>query len=93
MPKGKTYYKLTTNTAAPNARTITKFDDDLNVISSYHMTWFQGNNGEYYDCACPASTFLCRHKRIMADITARNGLDSDKFWCFETSEMLSADQI
>ncbi len=89
----KTYYKLTTNSAAPHARTITKFDSDLNVISSYFMTFFQGSNRSYYDCSCPASKFDCRHKTIMADIEARKGLDSELFFCYESKEMLPAEKI
>lgn len=93
MAKGRTFYKLKTNNAAPNARTITKFDEDLNVLSSYHMTYFDSSQGGYYDCACPASAFNCRHKGIMAEINARGLLDSDKFFCFETKEVLEATQI
>ena len=93
MAKGKTYYKLKTNNDAPKARTITKFDSDLDVISSYFMTYIQGSDRGYYDCSCPASKFDCRHKGIMAEIEARGALDSDKFFCFETKELVTAEQI
>lgn len=89
----KTYYQLKTNGAAPNARTITKFDSDLEVVSSYYMTYFEGNGRSYYDCACPASKFDCRHKTIRAEIEARGGLDSPKFFCFEDKMMYRADQV
>lgn len=94
--KGFTFYKLhTKGEVVPNHYnyTITKFDQDLNVESSYNMTYIPSNNGGYYDCNCPAAKFDCRHKSIQRTILQAGKQDSDKFYCFETGTFKMAEEI
>lgn len=92
--KSKTFYKVrSADNVAPKARIITKFNSDLDVLSSYHMTWFEGSNKGYYDCACPATKFDCRHKTILAKIEASKKVDSEEFYCFETNEFLRPEEV
>lgn len=76
----------------PNYR-ISKFDSDLNVISSYQMTYIPSNNGGYYDCNCPASKFDCRHKAIQRAIIQAGMVDSNKFYCFDAGTFKVAEEI
>lgn len=89
-----TFYKLRTS-GEPGAknRIITKFNQDLDVESSYHMNWIESNGGGYYDCQCPASRFDCRHKSIQKDIELAGKLDSDAFFCFETRTFQKMEDI
>lgn len=96
--KGFTFYKLhtldknDTDKDRPNYR-VTKFDEDLNVESSYVMNYMPSANGGYYDCQCPASKFDCRHKAIAKEIEAAGKVDSDAFFCFETRTFKLAEEI
>ena len=76
----------------PNYR-ITKFNEDLNVESSYNMDYFPSSNGGYYDCKCPASKFDCRHKGIMKHIVEAKKVDAPEFFCFETRTFKLAEDI
>lgn len=90
---GFTFYKLQSVSPGSKNRKITKFNQDLDVESSYHMNWIESNNGGYYDCQCPASKFDCRHKAIQKDIEIKDMLDSDKFFCFETRTFQKMEDI
>lgn len=94
MPsKNLTYYKLKSIAGTEKNYDITKFDEDLEVISSYKMSFLPSNNGGYYDCNCPASKFDCRHKSIMRKILDAGQLDSEKFLCYETNTFKLATEI
>lgn len=94
MAKPKfTYYKLRKAPEVPGSYTITKYDGDIEPLNTYALSAIQGRNGVYYDCSCPASTFDCRHKRIMKAIVDNGKVDSADFFCFETSEFLPASDV
>lgn len=76
------YYQLRSQPNSKNL-TVTKFDQDLDATSSYHMIHYEASNGEYYDCSCPAAKFDCRHKGIMAEIKKAEKLDSPLFFCHQ----------
>lgn len=94
--QGFTFYKLDTlSEVTPgnyNYR-ISKFDQDLNVESSYQMTYIPSNNGGYYDCNCPAAKYDCRHKGIKRAILEAGKQDSERFYCFETGTFKAAEEI
>lgn len=93
--RGFTFYKLhslQSDGARPNYR-ITKFDEDLNVESSYMMNYMPSSNGGYYDCQCPASKFDCRHKAIQKEIEMADKVDSEQYFCFETRVFKNAEEI
>lgn len=88
MPtKGKTYYKvkhLNDPSLSKESVQITKFNQDLEVESSYPMNFIENARGGYYDCQCPASKFDCRHKSILKAFQAAGEIDGERFYCFET---------
>lgn len=60
--------------------TITKFDDDLNVESSYDINTDENGN---LHCHCPAGNRLtCRHRQMYHDLLDR--VDSPWFLDFDT---------
>lgn len=91
--KGLTFYKVRSNKAAPKALTVTKYDQDIEVMSEYHMTWFEGKDKGYYDCACPAAKFNCRHKDILEKFQTHNQIDGDKFYCFEAGTFKTLEEL
>ena len=88
-----TFYKL--KQPDPNSRnlTITKFNSNLDVESSYYMNYMPTKDGGYYDCQCPASKFDCRHKGLMKAIVEAGHINSEKFFCFETRMFKAATEI
>lgn len=96
----KAYYRVKTipsegtQAAKPNV-TITKFTPDLEVESSYTMSFIpsQGAEGGYYDCNCPASKFDCRHKSILKQFEAYGQIDGEKFFCFETKTFHEMNEV
>ena len=91
--KGLTFYKIKSSSDAPNAKKIIKFDQDLEKISEYNLTYFEGKNGGYYDCNCPASRFDCRHKDILKQFETHNQVDGDKFFCFEAKTWKTPEEL
>lgn len=94
----RTYYKIKhLKPSQPNTHEksvqITKFNADLDVESSYPMNYIESKGGGYYDCACPASKFDCRHKAILKAFEAHNQIDGDKFYCFETKTFHDMKQL
>lgn len=89
----KSYYKIKSDSRAPKALKVLKFDKDLELQSEYFMTYFEGSNKSYYDCACPAAKFDCRHQKIRVAIEAAGEVDGSRFYCFETSSFVTAEQI
>lgn len=95
-PQTFSFYKLHTKSEVVPGKynyTITKFDQDLNVESSYAMTYIPSNNGGYYDCNCPAAKFDCRHKGIQRAILQAGKQDSELFYCFEAGTFKRAEEI
>lgn len=89
----KSYYKVTSHPSGNGNLTITKFDEDLEALSIYHLSYIEAPNGSYYDCACPASKFDCRHKAIVKEIQDAKMVDSDKFFSFKDRKFYSATEI
>lgn len=84
-----TFYKLDRKSEVEPGKfnyQIKKFNMDLEIESSYPLTYIPSNNGGYYSCSCPGSEkrFDCRHKGIMKAIIDANEVDSQRFFCFET---------
>jgi hypothetical protein len=88
-----TFYKIHSVPSAEGSVKITKFDSDLEVISSYFMNWMPSRNGGYYDCQCPASRFDCRHKPILQTFQQHKEIDGDRFFCFETRTFKKVEDI
>ena len=77
------YYKLVQADPASKNLKITKFDQELDATSIYHMTFMETKDGGYYDCSCPASKFDYRHKGIMQSILNANKINSEQYFCFQ----------
>jgi hypothetical protein len=61
----------------PGAYIITKFDNDMNVESTYLVT-----NGE---CACPRGSHpTCRHRKMLRDFVKQKHVDDGWFLDFDT---------
>jgi hypothetical protein len=88
-----TYYQLKSAPKVPGSYTITKFDGNADALNTYALSRIEGRNGAYFDCSCPASTFDCRHKRIMKSIIDAGMTNSGKFFCFETSEFVNLEDV
>lgn len=96
--KERSYYKLKSvkddkGNVMENFYEIVKFDEDLNVISSYHMNWIPTKDGGYHDCQCPAAKFDCRHKAIMKEIVAAKKVDTEQFFNFAKRTFHNAQEI
>jgi hypothetical protein len=67
-----------------HAYLIAKFDDDFNVESAYELT--------ENECSCPAgSRKSCRHRQMLPVFLAANAVDTEQFYCFETSSWVKPD--
>jgi hypothetical protein len=63
---------------------ITKFDTDLNVVTTYEVT--------AKTCTCPAGVDRrCKHRSKFP--TLRSIADTGKFFCFETMSVVSMKEI
>lgn len=69
------------STDTPNTYLFTKFDDDLNIVDdSVYLT-------SLAECTCPAgSRASCRHRQMLPQFLASQRIDTDWFYCFETSD-------
>lgn len=69
------------STDTPDTYLFTKFDDDLNIVDdSVYLT-------SLAECTCPAGQRAsCRHRQMLPQFLAADRIDSDYFYCFETSD-------
>ena len=64
---------------AENTYQINKFDDDLNVESSYEVS--------DEECSCPQGHKpTCRHRKMLAIFLAAQAIDTDKFYNYGTHQ-------
>ena len=64
-------------TPEPNVYTITKFDGDLQVLSTYLVS--------KKTCACPRGTHsTCRHRQMLPSFTAKEHVDDGWFLDYHT---------
>jgi len=79
-----TFYNC--KTTAENTYQMTKFDDDLNVESSYEVS--------LEECQCPAgSRDTCRHRKMLPIFLAEEAVDKPMFYNYDTHQwaVLEAD--
>ena len=69
-------YSCKSSFEQPDSYIITKFDDDLNVESSYTTN--------LYSCDCPAGVRpSCRHRLMLPHFLAQARQDTDWFFCYD----------
>ncbi len=89
----KAYYRLLTHPAEPTGRIVRKYNGDLQMESQYNMMFVPSKSEGFWDCACPASKFDCRHKAIRKSIEDAGELDGRKFFCFEDGSFKTAEEL